>query len=107
MPAPRPCWATPNRPGTEVDKAGSAFERAIQGDPADPLPRLGMGLAKIRDGDLERGTREIETAASPDLTTASSRRTGRRSPLDIAILNFSRGIHDDLGRLYRYEGERR
>ena len=50
----------------EVDKAKTAFERAIQGDPADPLPRLGMGLAKIRDGDLDEGTREIETAASLD-----------------------------------------
>ena len=50
----------------DVDKAKTAFERAIQGDPADPLPRLGMGLAKIRDGDLDEGTREIETAASLD-----------------------------------------
>ena len=38
----------------EVDKAKTAFDRAIQGDPADPLPRLGMGLAKIRDGDSGR-----------------------------------------------------
>jgi hypothetical protein len=37
------------------------LQHAIQGDPADPLPRLGMGLAKIRDGDFEEGTREIET----------------------------------------------
>ena len=50
----------------EVDKAKTAFDRAIQGDPADPLPRLGMGLAKIRDGDLDEGTREIDTAASLD-----------------------------------------
>ena len=50
----------------EVERAKKAFEHAIRGDPADPLPRLGMGLAKIRDGDLEGGTREIETAASLD-----------------------------------------
>ena len=48
----------------EVDRAKLAFERAIVGDPADPLPRLGLGLARIRAGDLEGGTREIETAAS-------------------------------------------
>ena len=30
----------------EIDKAKMAFERAIQGDPADPFPRLGMGLGR-------------------------------------------------------------
>jgi len=50
----------------EVKRAKDAFEHAIRGDPADPLPRLGMGLAKIRGGDLEGGTREIETATSLD-----------------------------------------
>ena len=39
----------------EVKRAKDAFEHAIRGDPADPLPRLGMGLAKIRGGDLEGG----------------------------------------------------
>ena len=34
----------------EVDHAKTAFERAMALDPADPLPRLGMGLAKIRGG---------------------------------------------------------
>ena len=33
-------------------------------DQADPLPRLGLGLAKIRKGDLEGGSKEIEIAAS-------------------------------------------
>ena len=34
--------------------------------PRDPLPRLGLGLARIRRGDLEQGRQEIETAASLD-----------------------------------------
>ena len=44
----------------------AAFEKAIELDQADPLSRLGLGLAKIRDGDLKAGGREIEIAASLD-----------------------------------------
>ena len=53
---------------TQVSTADSraAFEQAIALDQADPLSRLGLGLAKIRDGDLEAGGREIEIAASLD-----------------------------------------
>jgi tetratricopeptide (TPR) repeat protein len=43
-----------------------AFERAIELDQADPLPRLGLGLATIRDGDVSTGRAEIEIAASLD-----------------------------------------
>ena len=53
---------------TEVKttEAKAAFEKAIKLDQAAPLPRLGMGLAKIREGDLQDGGREIEIAASLD-----------------------------------------
>jgi tetratricopeptide (TPR) repeat protein len=43
-----------------------AFRKAIELDQADPLPRLGLGLAKIHDGDLAGGREEIEIAASLD-----------------------------------------
>ena len=33
----------------DTEQAKKAFERAIELDQADPLPRLGLGLAKIRD----------------------------------------------------------
>lgn len=46
--------------------ARSEFERARALDPADPLPRLGLGLAKIRGGDLAAGRQDIEDAASID-----------------------------------------
>jgi Tfp pilus assembly protein PilF len=46
--------------------ARDAFNKAIELDQADSLPRLGLGLAKIRDGELEEGRREIEIAASLD-----------------------------------------
>lgn len=51
-------------------QARSAFERAIALDQADPLSRLGLGLAKIRDGDLEGGGRDVEVAASLDSSSA-------------------------------------
>ena len=50
----------------EIDKAKAAFEKAISLDQAAPLPRLGLGLAIIREGNLEKGGREIEIAASLD-----------------------------------------
>ena len=62
-------------------KSKEAFEKAIELDQADPLPRLGLGLAKIREGGLPKwdpdfikivdkglleGTKELEIAVSLD-----------------------------------------
>ncbi len=47
-------------------EAREAFNTAIKLDQADSLPRLGLGLAIIRDGELEDGRRQIEIAASLD-----------------------------------------
>ena len=47
-------------------EAKEAFQRAIELDQGDPVPRLGLGLAMIREGDLSEGRREIEVAASLD-----------------------------------------
>jgi len=64
-----------------IKESKRAFERAIELDQADPMPRLGLGLAKIRDGGWPKwepdfwkmvdkgileGTRELEVAASLD-----------------------------------------
>ena len=49
-----------------TDEASNAFDRAIALDSAAPLPRLGKGLALIRQGELAQGRREIEIAASLD-----------------------------------------
>ncbi|MCF6323597.1 MAG: FecR domain-containing protein [Gammaproteobacteria bacterium] len=48
----------------EVKQAQRYFKRAIHLNQADPLPRLGHGLAVIRNGKLTDGRREIEIAAS-------------------------------------------
>ncbi|MEP6610047.1 MAG: tetratricopeptide repeat protein, partial [Burkholderiaceae bacterium] len=54
----------------DTQAARTSFEKAIELDNADPLARLGLGLAKIRDGDLEGGRREIEIATSLDPETS-------------------------------------
>jgi tetratricopeptide (TPR) repeat protein len=53
---------------TEVHTAEAiaAFDKAIALDQSDPLPRLGLGLARIRDGKLADGTKDIEVAVSLD-----------------------------------------
>jgi tetratricopeptide (TPR) repeat protein len=48
------------------DAASAAFERAISQNSADPMPRLGLGLAKISDGKLEAGRRDLEVAVALD-----------------------------------------
>ena len=65
----------------KVKDSKKAFEKAIELDQADPLPRLGLGLAKIREGGcpkwekdlmkmidsgLKEGTRDLEIAVSLD-----------------------------------------
>jgi tetratricopeptide (TPR) repeat protein len=49
-----------------LDDAESAFNQAIILDSAAPLPHLGLGLVKIRRGDLTAGREEIEIAALLD-----------------------------------------
>ncbi len=49
-----------------ISQARDAFDRAIELDSTDPLPRLGMGLALIRQGDLTGGREQIEIAVALD-----------------------------------------
>ena len=48
----------------QVEQAHRYFEQAIRLNQVDPLPRLGHGLAEIRNGKLSDGRREIEIAAT-------------------------------------------
>jgi tetratricopeptide (TPR) repeat protein len=58
---------------TRVERAETAFARAIALDSNAPLPRLGLGLTKIRRGHLADGRAEIETAVALDPRRASLR----------------------------------
>ncbi len=73
----------------DVDAAAKAFEEAIGRRSDDPLPHLGLGLAKIRRGDLESGTDEIRAAYGLDQANALIRSylgkaffEQKRNPLD-------------------------
>ncbi len=48
----------------DIYAAKQTFRQAIRLDQSAPLPRLGLGLAMIRWGELEDGRRQIEYAAS-------------------------------------------
>ena len=76
---------------TEIDTgaARTAFTRAIELESTDPLPHLGQGLAKIRDGNLEAGRRDLEIAASLDPNNALI-----RSYLGKAYFEEKRGPKD-------------
>lgn len=72
-----------------VEQARAAFEQAIVLDSADPLPHLGLGLAKIRQGKLREGRRDIDAAVALDSNDALLRAylgkayfEDRRGPLD-------------------------
>ena len=53
--------------------AAAAFRRSIAIDSEAPLPRLGLGLAAIRQGRLAEGRLEMETAVALDPRRASLR----------------------------------
>jgi tetratricopeptide (TPR) repeat protein len=52
--------------GIHLRAATTAFEQAIARDQADPYARLGLGLTRIRSGDLEGGRQLLEVAAILD-----------------------------------------
>jgi tetratricopeptide (TPR) repeat protein len=59
----------------ELDYAAAteSFLKAIDLDNADPLPRFGLGLAKIRAGNLDAGIVDLEIATSLDPNDALTR----------------------------------
>jgi tetratricopeptide (TPR) repeat protein len=75
----------------KVSLAAAAFHEAIGYSSEDPLVHLGLGLAKIRSGDLIEGRRDIEIAADLDRNNALIRSylgkafyEEKRGPLDEA-----------------------
>ena len=86
---------------TEIDTktARAAFERAIALDPEDPLPRFGLGLAKIRDGALEQGRHDLEIAVGLDSSNSLLRSylgkayfEEKRGPLDAEQLAIAKEL---------------
>ena len=49
-----------------VETAKASFDQAIDRDQGDPLPWLGLGLARIREGEIAAGRSDLEVAAVLD-----------------------------------------
>ncbi|MEM6620757.1 MAG: TonB-dependent receptor [Pseudomonadota bacterium] len=58
---------------SDIAGAEASFTRGIAVDSEAPLPRLGLGLTRIRDGELDQGLLEIETAVALDPRRAALR----------------------------------
>ena len=54
----------------DTRSARAAFVAAIERDSFNALPRLGLGLARIRDGELTEGREELEIAVALDPTNS-------------------------------------
>lgn len=83
-------------------KAKEAFAKAIALDSQDPLPRLGLGLAKIRDGALNEGRRDIEIAAALDPGSAVVRSYLGKAYFEEGSDIFSPGYFHDFFAQRRY-----
>lgn len=73
------------------------FTRAIELDPADPQPWFGLGLAIIRDGNLQGGRRNLEMALGLNSSNSLLRSylgkaysEERRAPLDAKLLETAK-----------------
>ncbi len=83
----------------ETGKAQEAFMKAINLDPADPMPRLGLGLVKIGEGHLAAGRGEIDVAVGLDPNQSILRSylgkgyyEEKRSPLDEQQFSIARDL---------------
>jgi tetratricopeptide (TPR) repeat protein len=93
--------------------AKEAFERAIALAPADPLPRLGLGLAQIRDGDLEQGRENLEVAVGLNANDALLRSylgkayfEEKREPLDAEQFAIAKELDPNDPTPWLYDGIR-
>ncbi|GJL56439.1 MAG: hypothetical protein NPIRA02_35710 [Nitrospirales bacterium] len=91
-----------------------SFQTAIDLDQADPLPRLGLGLAKIREGHVAEGRREIEIAASLDPNNPLIRSylgkayfEERRDELDATQLDMAKALDPQDPTPYFYDAIRK
>jgi tetratricopeptide (TPR) repeat protein len=94
--------------------ARQAFGRAIQLDSADPLPHLGLGLARIREGGLEEGRKDIEVAVALDARNALLRAylgkayfEEKRGPLDGQQYQISKNLDPSDPTPYLYDAIRK
>ncbi len=95
----------------ETREAINAFEKAITLDQADPLPRLGLGLAKINSGKLAEGRQNLEIAVSLDANSSLLRAylgkgyfEEKRYPLDSRQYTIAKQLDPNDPTAYLYDG---
>jgi tetratricopeptide (TPR) repeat protein len=94
--------------------AKSAFVQAIRLASSEPLGHLGLGLAKISNGELAEGRREIETAVALDSNSSLLRSylgkayfTEKRTKLDATQYNIAKNLDPFDPTAYLYDGIRK
>ncbi len=96
-----------------IASAIASFEKAVAADPADPMPHLGLGLARINQGKLATGRAEIELAVSLDSNNALLRAylgkayfEERREGLDAQQFHIAKELDIRDPTAYLYDGIR-
>jgi hypothetical protein len=89
----------------------AAFKRAITLSSADPMAHLGLGLARISDGNVEEGGRDIEVAVALDSNNALLRAylgktyfEEKRIPLDTEQFAIAKQLDPNDPTAYLYDG---
>jgi tetratricopeptide (TPR) repeat protein len=97
----------------DIDEAKAAFDRAIELESAEPLARLGLGLAIIRSGHLEEGRKEIEISAGLDPNDSLIRSylgkayfEEKRGPLDAEQFAIAKELDPNDPTPWLYDGIR-
>ena len=94
-----------------ADDAKAAFGKAIALDSADPLPHLGLGLARISGGELEQGRADIEVAVALGSSDALLRAylgkayfEEKRAPLDNQQFEIAKQLDPNDPTAWLYSG---
>jgi len=92
----------------------TAFERAIELSPSDPLAHLGLGLAKISGGQFEAGRGELEVAVALDSGQSLLRAylgkayfEEKRAPLDDRQFGIAKSLDPLDPTAFLYDGIRK
>jgi tetratricopeptide (TPR) repeat protein/opacity protein-like surface antigen len=91
--------------------AMAAFKRAITLSSSDPMAHLGLGLARISDGNLAEGGRDIEVAVALDSNNALLRAylgktyfEEKRTPLDTEQFAIAKQLDPNDPTAWLYDG---
>ena len=99
-PTRNPSSALPIWSADQDDAARSAFDSAVRLNSADPRARMGLGLVRVRQGQLQAGREDLELAASLDpenalLRAYLGRAYAEEDRVQDAVEQYVRAKHSD------------